>query len=220
MTPLKAVNIATHIHNVTWLLKASHSPTNRDEVFSLHGDAPGEAFLGLCTHSHRGLHNTLLHPTGPLPYATNTQTTAFRQEAWQAKTVDLKTPFSTISADELRRCPWVLLKKRDTDGDRLHPSSILTSSWSQHSPHQQNHFRMIHVPFNTQRFIWNNYEVKLIWLINWKCYSRWVLWGWDWALRGGRTHRPFQCRGTQWTKRPLEGFRQQVLKSSFYYYCY
>ncbi len=142
------------------------------------------------------------------------------QEAWQAKTVDLKTPFSTISADELTRSPWVLLKKRDTDGDRLHPSSILTSSWSQHSPHQQNHFRMIHVPFNTQRFIWNNYEVKLIWLINWKCYSRWVLWGWDWALRGGRTHRPFQCRGTQWTKRPLEGFRQQVLKSSFYYYCY
>lgn len=83
MTPLKAINIVTYmmLHNVIWLLKASHSPTNRDEVFSLHGDAPGEAFLGLCTHSHRGLHEALLHPTGPLPYATNTHTTAFRDEA-------------------------------------------------------------------------------------------------------------------------------------------
>lgn len=44
-----------------------YSPANRDEVFSFHGDAPGQAFLGLCTHSHSGLHETLLHPTGPLP---------------------------------------------------------------------------------------------------------------------------------------------------------
>lgn len=209
MTPLKAINIATQ-YNVTWLLKASHSPTNRDEVFSLHGDAPGEAFLGLCTHSHRGLHKTLLHPTGPLPYATNTHTTAFRDEAWQGKTVDLKTPFSTItvSADELRLSPWALLKKRDTDGDRLHPSSILTSSWSQHSPDQQNHFSMIHVSFNTQRSIWNNYEVKLIRLINWKCYSRWVLWGWD-AHEAMKDAQTFPMpRGRSEPKRPLEGFSQ------------
>lgn len=113
---------ACSLSTVSWCL-----PANRDEVFSLHADAPSRRLLRCQTHSHRCLNAARLHPAaapGPLRDRCPGQGPSL-------PSCVLQTPAVLCGEPRMLLLLMLLLLRVDGGGSIIKPAMIITnpSGW-------------------------------------------------------------------------------------------